>query len=118
MQNLLVSHMNARLLVEKMDEKRPLSSVAFPIEGEAGKTGSWRTLRPVLKVEKCIAAKKGKLICLQCWIYCPEACISRTIPPKIDLDYCKGCSLCAEVCPSHAIEIIEESKAEEMEKDG
>ncbi|MHA1143526.1 MAG: 4Fe-4S binding protein [Candidatus Helarchaeota archaeon] len=101
-----------------MDEERPISSVAFPTEGEAGKTGSWRTLCPILHEEKCLTVKTGKLTCLRCWLYCPEACIIRKIPPQIDYDYCKGCSVCAEVCPVDAIEIVEESKFQEMQKNG
>ena len=93
--------------------KRPISSVARPIKGEAGKTGNWRTLRPVIIKEKCIMVKKGEMNCLRCWLYCPEACISKGIPPKHNYDYCKGCGVCAEECPSKAIQMEEESKFNE-----
>jgi pyruvate ferredoxin oxidoreductase delta subunit len=29
---------------------------------------------------------------------------------EIDLDYCKGCGICAEECPVDAIEMIQEVK--------
>ena len=93
--------------------KRPVSSVSYPVKGEAGRTGSWRTHRPVMNESKCIDAKKGELLCLQCWLYCPEACISKTAPPKIDYDYCKGCMVCVAVCPTEAFKIVEESEAKE-----
>jgi pyruvate ferredoxin oxidoreductase delta subunit len=36
---------------------------------------------------------------------CPEGCIFQKAGevPNIDLDYCKGCGLCAKVCPVKAI---------------
>ncbi|MFP3162015.1 MAG: 4Fe-4S binding protein, partial [Acidilobus sp.] len=26
----------------------------------------------------------------------------------VDYEYCKGCGICAEVCPTHAIEMVPE----------
>ncbi len=71
------------------------------------KTGAWRTMRPVLDKSKCIN-------CLVCWIYCPDAAIKvkdgKVI--EIDLDYCKGCGICAEVCPPKvkAVTMVKEEK--------
>jgi 2-oxoacid:acceptor oxidoreductase delta subunit (pyruvate/2-ketoisovalerate family) len=49
--------------------------------------------------------------CDTCWIYCPEGVISRSNGEyTIDYDYCKGCMLCAAVCPRRAIAITEEKK--------
>jgi pyruvate ferredoxin oxidoreductase gamma subunit len=31
--------------------------------------------------------------------------------PRIDLDHCKGCMICAAVCPPHAIEAVSEREA-------
>lgn len=76
--------------------------------GEAGKTGEWRTSRPVIDVAKCLPAKSSKPSCFQCWLYCPEAVISRTVPLKIDYEYCKGCGVCREVCPVDAITMVAE----------
>ena len=39
--------------------------------------------------------------CLLCWLYCPDSAIAldgETFT-GFDLDYCKGCGICAEVCP-------------------
>ncbi len=71
--------------------------------GEAGKTGEWRTVRPVIDHKKCLPAKSNKKSCFQCWLYCPEAVVSRTVPVDINYDYCKGCGICSQVCPVNAI---------------
>lgn len=76
-------------------------------------TGSWRTFRPVRDESKCTH-------CLRCWIWCPDSAI-KVKDGKIvgiDLDHCKGCGICAEVCPPkvHAIEMVEESQFSEKEK--
>ncbi|MDY6918090.1 MAG: 4Fe-4S binding protein [Chloroflexota bacterium] len=86
-----------------------ISGVSFPSIGEAGRTGDWRTARPVIDSEKCIPVRRGRPSCFQCWLYCPEAVIKRTIPVAIDLEYCKGCGICAEVCPAGAITMVDES---------
>ena len=91
----------------KKDYQKILASVQKPVIGEAGKTGTWSNLKPVIDLEKCIPAKSRKFSCFNCWLYCPEAVVSRTIPPKIDLDYCKGCGMCKEECPVKAITMVE-----------
>ncbi len=63
------------------------------------KTGDWRSQRPIWDSEKCIH-------CLFCFIYCPDSSIKVNEEGKmtgIDLDYCKGCGICAEECPKEAI---------------
>jgi pyruvate ferredoxin oxidoreductase delta subunit len=77
--------------------------------GDAGKTGSWRILRPVLDPNVCTPAKRNIPSCFICWLYCPDGVVSRDIPPKIDLEYCKGCGICAEECPTKAIVMVDES---------
>lgn len=70
-------------------------------------TGSWRTFRPVRDEEKCIH-------CLLCWISCPDSAIKVEDGKVVDIDlnHCKGCGICAEVCPPkvHAIEMVEEAE--------
>jgi len=80
-----------------------------PGPGDGGKTGSWRVLRPVINLEKCIPAKSGKMACFNCWLYCPDCVVTRTIPPTINFEYCKGCGICAEECPAGAIEMVDEA---------
>lgn len=91
----------------KKDYQKILSSIQKPVIGEAGNTGTWSPLKPIINLEKCIPAKSGKYACFNCWLYCPEAVVSRTIPPKINLKYCKGCGICMEECPVDAITMEE-----------
>jgi pyruvate ferredoxin oxidoreductase delta subunit len=55
--------------------------------------------------EACLAVKAGRITCQLCWVYCPDACVTRSVGPAIDLTYCKGCGICAAVCPAKAIEM-------------
>ena len=73
--------------------------------GSFRKTGDWRTERPILDKEKCIK-------CALCWIYCPDAAIKPSEEGyyEADLYYCKGCSICARICPAEAITMIEEEE--------
>lgn len=69
------------------------------------KTGDWRSMAPQLDEEKCIK-------CALCEMYCPEFCISQQEDEfyRSDLDYCKGCGICAHECPKDAITMIVEVK--------
>ncbi|MEZ0393447.1 MAG: 4Fe-4S dicluster domain-containing protein [Desulfurococcaceae archaeon] len=79
--------------------KLPLSR---PKVGVAGKTGEWRTQRPVVDNAKCNR-------CFLCEIYCPVNVIRvEKDGVFIDYAYCKGCGICSDVCPRGAIEMIQE----------
>jgi pyruvate ferredoxin oxidoreductase delta subunit len=78
--------------------------------GEAGRTGEWRTLMPVIDDKKCTTSRLNKPTCFLCWLYCPEAVITKGIPPLINLEYCKGCGICSQVCPVQAIVMVHEEK--------
>jgi len=84
--------------------------------GDAGKTGSWRVERPIIDYDRCTPAKKGKAACHLCWLYCPDGVITKDIRPQINLEYCKGCGICAEECPTGAITMQEETEL--LEKEG
>lgn len=69
------------------------------------KTGDWKTFKPVLDENKCIH-------CLLCWAYCPDSCVL-TKEGKMagfNLDFCKGCGICASVCPVKCIAMEKEGK--------
>lgn len=74
------------------------------------KTGGWRTYRPVWKEDKCIH-------CMTCWICCPDASVETADEKMTGFDYehCKGCGICANVCPvpEKAIEMVKEGEEDE-----
>ncbi|MDF1542310.1 MAG: 4Fe-4S binding protein [Anaerosomatales bacterium] len=83
-------------------------SMSRPSPGEAGRTGDWRSSRPVMQAELCLAVKADTATCQLCWAYCPDACFAKGVPPAIELEYCKGCGICAQECPSGAIVMVPE----------
>jgi len=94
---------------KSLAEKMKLPWKQMPIGGamlQSGsaveyKTGDWRvTSKPVINHEKCI-------MCLFCWIFCPDVAITRT-DKAVDVDYfhCKGCGICSNECPVKAIEMV------------
>ena len=88
-------------MVSKKDQF--ISACATLAKGEAGNTGEWRAKRPIIDLSKCTPCKKQKDTCYLCWLYCPDGTVKRGIPIEIDLQYCKGCGVCAQVCPTKAI---------------
>lgn len=69
------------------------------------KTGDWRTQKPIIDLNKCTD-------CHLCWLYCPDSAVL-TENGKIkgfDYEHCKGCGICAEVCPPRirAITMVKE----------
>ena len=49
-----------------------------------------------------------------CWVYCPDnavICKDGSVTGQgIDLVHCKGCGICAAVCPKDCIEMVPESE--------
>ena len=95
--------------------KLSIGCVAPPGMSVLNKTGAWRTNRPVFKHVACIG-------CRACEIVCPEGCVfedpvnkhmveklKREMPNRdFDLDYCKGCGMCAAECPVKDIDMVPE----------
>lgn len=58
---------------------------------------NWRTVTPVLDSSRCTG-------CLRCYLLCPEGVVFRAGGKvSIDLDFCKGCGVCAHECSVAAI---------------
>jgi len=55
------------------------------------------------RLEKPIFAKDFCIDCQFCWIYCPDMSIIARDKKMIgiDMDHCKGCGICVEVCPTN-----------------
>lgn len=84
---------------KKFKSHKDLPAMAVSYEPTSvNKTGCWRALTPVIDYNKCIS-------CMICWKFCPEICITLEEKPKIILEYCKGCGICAFECPKKAIEM-------------
>ncbi|HLN46170.1 MAG: 4Fe-4S binding protein [Chloroflexota bacterium] len=69
-------------------------------------TGDWKTYTPVRELEKCT-------LCLTCVMHCPEGAIRfRPDMGKIEIDpeFCKGCGICANECPTKAIKMTIEQE--------
>ena len=75
-------------------------------------TGGWRAFRPIFGQAACIH-------CMQCWLFCPDSSI--LVDPENEkmigfaLDYCKGCGICAAVCPVNVK--VKKQAEEKLEQD-
>jgi pyruvate ferredoxin oxidoreductase delta subunit len=89
-----------------LSKKYPVvTSISYPKKGAMGKTGSWRVFRPQFDKDKCVK-------CLRCWVFCPEGAVKKNKDGtvSIDMDYCKGCGVCAKVCKVKAITMDREAQ--------
>ncbi|OGS48530.1 MAG: hypothetical protein A3K68_00985 [Euryarchaeota archaeon RBG_16_68_13] len=93
------AHKATAYVTEEDLPERPIAAVPSDVI----KTASWRTFRPVIRLEACTK-------CYVCWKFCPDVAISIDSAgwPVVRLDYCKGCGICAEECRPKAIEMAKE----------
>jgi len=102
--------------LEIAEELTPATSLGY-------KTGGWRTVRPIYNASECIH-------CMICVSYCPDMAIpvrqaeegvagkggkvfTGVTRLETNLDYCKGCGICAHECPTKCISMIREEEAEQ-----
>lgn len=83
---------------------KPILTSVGPGTSKVNKTGAWRTLVPIFKHDTCNDCR----ICVQ---VCPDACITgENSVYNADLDFCKGCGICAYECPVDDIDMVLEVK--------
>jgi pyruvate ferredoxin oxidoreductase delta subunit len=91
----------------KYQELAPGGIIPQAGNAEEYSTGAWRLQKPVRRDEDCID-------CMFCWVYCPDnACWTKDQSVKglqFDYDHCKGCAICAEVCPKKCIDMVPEEQ--------
>jgi 2-oxoacid:acceptor oxidoreductase delta subunit (pyruvate/2-ketoisovalerate family) len=85
-------------------QELPAGGAVRPDPAFRPRTGSWRTgLKPEVDRSACVN-------CLLCWLYCPDSAVlvDGEVFVGFDYDYCKGCEVCAEMCPAGAITMVPE----------
>ena len=87
------------------------------IAPDVGKSlvGNFAEAEPTLDMQQAIAEAKRCttsnpcLYCEVCQLLCPDLAMIRDAESGkivIDLDFCKGCGLCAHYCPHGAIKMV------------
>ena len=72
----------------------------------------FRRREAIREANRCLGWRECES-CEVCTLFCPDLCITRdpeTGSVMIDLNYCKGCGICASVCPKGAIEMVLEEE--------
>jgi pyruvate ferredoxin oxidoreductase delta subunit len=85
------------------DDYKKIGGVVISKKTTTKKTGTWRYKKPVWDKSKCIH-------CMKCYSVCPENAIrlNKNKRGTTNYDFCKGCGLCAEICPVKCIKMEEE----------
>jgi pyruvate ferredoxin oxidoreductase delta subunit len=98
---------------EKYNEIPMAGNIIEPGNSLKYKTGGWRAEKPIHNSEACLWVKNGT--CGRCWIFCPDMAVVLTEKDgkysyAYNYDYCKGCGICANECPTSSITMESESK--------
>lgn len=79
------------------------------IEGDMGRAAALAEAARCMSCGNCLA-------CDNCWTLCPDSAVLKTQAVTadgshyvFDLDYCKGCGICAAECPSGFIQMVPEN---------
>jgi pyruvate ferredoxin oxidoreductase delta subunit len=91
---------------EKYDEIPMAGNIIEPGNSKKYLTGGWRAQRPIHNPGECLWIKNGT--CGRCWIFCPDMAIRLVEKDGVrsyefDYDYCKGCGICSNECPTSSI---------------
>lgn len=89
---------------ERLEAARRSSTFSEVVSGLDADTAQYEARR-CMSCGSCFS-------CDNCFAMCPDNAIVKTgdpdAPYAIDLDYCKGCGLCAPECPAGAIDLVPE----------
>ncbi|MHC1578833.1 MAG: FAD-dependent oxidoreductase [Dehalococcoidia bacterium] len=62
------------------------------------------------EAERCFSCGNCNM-CGNCWLFCPDMAIrKKETGYEIDYDYCKGCGICVQECPTKALSFIKEGQ--------
>jgi 2-oxoacid:acceptor oxidoreductase delta subunit (pyruvate/2-ketoisovalerate family) len=97
---------DAEKTVQPMLEEARRASTFDEVVGGLDETNALFEARRCLSCGNCFA-------CDNCYGVCPDNAVIKLEPGgayqyEYDLDYCKGCGICAEECPCGAIEMVPE----------
>ena len=83
----------------------PGAVIAHNTSSAVPKKVSYRNFKPVTDYSKCIK-------CARCWMFCPDIAFKKNAEGFFENieEYCKGCGLCAKVCPVKCIKMVEVKK--------
>ncbi len=93
-----MSHYSANA---KRQELAPAGVILEPGNAEEYEVSGWRSTHPEHDAECCIH-------CLFCWVYCPDNSVVLKDKQVVGFDaaHCKGCGICAQVCPKNCIKMV------------
>ena len=110
------------LQTDKLDPTEYARSTCFAAGYLTVKNAGWRNERPVFDPAKCNG-------CLKCYMHCPDGAVFKVandpaLCPSnrtdtsigLDLDFCKGCGICAKSCSTGALSMISEGEARKAEE--
>jgi Pyruvate/2-oxoacid:ferredoxin oxidoreductase delta subunit len=81
----------------------------FPHQPRGAMTAqTWSSADAISEAQRCLSCG-ACFECDNCWKYCPDQAVikpqEKGQPYRFKLEYCQGCSKCAEQCPSNYIEM-------------
>ncbi len=93
-------------IVSKKQEERKYAKT----NSYTASVADWRVFKPVYNRDVCID-------CQNCWVFCPDTAIISRDKKMVGIDYehCKGCGVCAEVCPTNPKSLIMFAETEDNE---
>jgi pyruvate ferredoxin oxidoreductase delta subunit len=87
----------------------PFLGAALSVGAETKREGTWEREQVLQEAARCVSCGTCNL-CLQCVLSCPEACVrlnDAKTAVTVNLDFCKGCGICAYECPREVITMEE-----------